>query len=136
MYLFFLISILFICGSFALYHGQKLYNLIKNNLISRLYFTLCILFACISLLSGLVYISGNNNLIVKLFYFEYYSYTTILYILYAIIYLVEQKSDKKNVKKLQLMILIPIVYILLFYLNKDILLENEFKGNFFIYFVI
>lgn len=135
MYLFFLISILFICGSFALYHGQKLYNLIKNNLISRLYFTLCILFACISLLSGLVYISGNNNLIVKLFYFEYYSYTTILYILYAIIYLVEQKSDKKNVKKLQLMILIPIVYILLFYLNKDILLENEFKGNFFIYFV-
>jgi len=135
MYLFFLISILFICGSFALYNGQKLYNLIKNNLISRLYFTLCILFACISLLSGLVYISGNNNLIVKLFYFEYYSYTTILYILYAIIYLVEQKSDKKNVKKLQLMILIPIVYILLFYLNKDILLENEFKGNFFIYFV-
>ena len=134
MYLFFLISILFISGSFALYHGQKLYNLIKNNLISRLYFSLCILFGVISLLSGLVYISGNGRLIVDLFYFEYYAYTTILFILYAIIYLVEHKSEKKSIKSLQFTILIPIIYILLFYLNKEILLENGLNGNFLIYF--
>ncbi|EFM39135.1 putative phage head-tail adaptor [[Eubacterium] yurii subsp. margaretiae ATCC 43715] len=136
MYLFFLISILFICGSFALYHGQKLYNLIKNNLISRLYFLLCILFAVISLLSGAVYISGDNNLINELFYFEYYFYIIIFYILYAVVFFVEQKNDKKNIRNLQLILLIPIFYIVFFYFNKEALLNEKFKNNILSYVIL
>lgn len=129
MYIFFLISILFICGSVVLYHGQKLYNLIKNNLISKLYFWVCILFATICFISAFSYISGNFRIMDELFYLEYFLYTIILYIVYCILSILEKKFDVNIIKNLKKMIVIPIIYIVFFCFNRQELLKGNIENN-------